>query len=195
MLRCWRDFPNTASSAATWYLKDALRDRFVCGLKCETVQKRLLTEKDLTFQKAVDHAVSAETAACDVQQLSSSLKVNAVFPQRTDKCHRCGKPNHTDDDCWYKDRDCHRCRRKGHTKRMCRSKAKSSQDREHKQKDRKPEQKGNASKHNVKDKKKKIHHSSSSRQTKVKVKKLNQTLIVIWDFILCLKKGNIHAYQ
>ena len=52
------------------YLEDALRDRFVCGLKSETVQKRLLTEKDLTFHKAVEYAVSAETATRDVQQLS-----------------------------------------------------------------------------------------------------------------------------
>ncbi|KAL7834748.1 hypothetical protein SRHO_G00289950 [Serrasalmus rhombeus] len=63
------------------YLEDALRDRFVCRLKCEAVQKRLLTEDKLTFKKAVEHAVSAETAACDVQQLSNSLKVNAVFSQ------------------------------------------------------------------------------------------------------------------
>ncbi|XP_030608895.1 uncharacterized protein K02A2.6-like [Archocentrus centrarchus] len=47
------------------YLEDALRDRFVCGLKCEAVQKRLLTEENLTFKKAVEHAVSAETAARD----------------------------------------------------------------------------------------------------------------------------------
>lgn len=81
------------------YLEDALRDCFVCGLKCETVQKCLLTEKDLTFQKAVDYAVSAETAARDVQLLSSSLKVNAVFSQSNERCRRCGKTNHADDDC------------------------------------------------------------------------------------------------
>lgn len=98
------------------YLEDALRDRFVCGLKCETVQKRLLTERDLTFQKAVDYAVSAETAARDVQQLGSSLKVNVVFTQRGDRCRHCGKTNHSDEDCWYRDRDCHQCGRKGHTK-------------------------------------------------------------------------------
>lgn len=31
------------------YLEDTLQDRFVCELKCETVQKCLLTEKHLTF--------------------------------------------------------------------------------------------------------------------------------------------------
>ncbi|XP_048084302.1 uncharacterized protein LOC125284409 [Alosa alosa] len=83
-----------------------------------------------------------ETAARDVQQLSGSLKVNAVF---SPKCRRCGKTNHTDEDCWYKDRDCHQCGRKGHTKLMCKSKAKSNRDREWKQKVEKPEQKAYAS--------------------------------------------------
>ena len=140
------------------YLEEALRDRFVCGLKCETVQKRLLTEKDLTFTKAVDYAVSAETAARDIQQLSSSLKVNAVFAQRGERCRRCGKTNHSDEDCWYKDRDCHQCGRKGHTKHMCRSKDKSNQDRERKPKWEKPGQKGYPKKHSAKDKKKRIYH-------------------------------------
>ena len=72
------------------YLEDALRDRFVCGLKSETVQKRLLTEKDLTFHKAVEYAVSAETATRDVQQLSGSLKVHAMISQKGDQCRRCG---------------------------------------------------------------------------------------------------------
>ncbi|XP_025758532.1 uncharacterized protein K02A2.6-like [Oreochromis niloticus] len=140
------------------YLEDALRDRFVCGLKCETVQKRLLTEKDLTFRKAVDYAVSAETATREVQQLSGSLKVNAVLSQKGDKCRRCGKMNHTDDDCWYKDRDCHQCGRKGHTKRMCKGRTRSSQDWNRKAKEGKPELKGYAVKNRAKDKKRRIHH-------------------------------------
>lgn len=32
------------------YLDYALRDRFVCGLKCEATQKHLLPETTLTFQ-------------------------------------------------------------------------------------------------------------------------------------------------
>ena len=137
------------------YLEDALRDRFVCGLKTETVQKRLLTEKDLTFQKAVDYAVSAETATRDVQQLSSSLKVHAISANKGDQCRRCGKMNHTDEDCWYKDRDCYQCGRKGHTKHMCKSKARSSQARS--SQDREWRQKGNTMKRSVKDRKKRIH--------------------------------------
>ncbi|CAI5682743.1 unnamed protein product [Oreochromis niloticus] len=143
------------------YLEDALRDRFVCGSKCETVQKRLLTEKDLTFRKAVDYAMSAETATHEVQQLSGSLKVNAVLSQKGDKCHRCGKMNHTDDDCWYKDRDCHQCGKKGHMKRMCKGRARSSQDWNRKEKEGKPELKGKAVTNRAKDKKRRIHHAAA----------------------------------
>uniref|UniRef100_A0A8C6KTL9 CCHC-type domain-containing protein n=1 Tax=Nothobranchius furzeri TaxID=105023 RepID=A0A8C6KTL9_NOTFU len=139
------------------YLEDALQDRFVCGLKCETVQKRLLTENDLTFRKAVDYAVSAETATREVQQLSGSLKVNAVLAQKGDKCRRCRKMSHTDEDCWYKDCDCHQCGRKGHTKRMCKGRARSSQDWNRKEKEGKPELKANAVKNRAKDKKRRIH--------------------------------------
>ncbi|XP_063076975.1 uncharacterized protein LOC134466977 [Engraulis encrasicolus] len=142
------------------YLEEALRDRFVCGLKSEAVQKRLLTEDKLTFKKAVEIAVSAETAARDVQQLSNSLKVHAVS-SKDDKCRRCGKGNHSDDHCWYKDRDCHQCGRKGHTKRMCRGK--SSHDTERKQhREGKPERKSHTHKRSERDRKKRIHHVDAS---------------------------------
>ena len=38
------------------FLEQALRDRFVCGLKNSTIQKKLLTEKKLNWQGAVDIA-------------------------------------------------------------------------------------------------------------------------------------------
>ncbi|KAI7813566.1 hypothetical protein IRJ41_020631 [Triplophysa rosa] len=42
-------------------LTDALRDRLVCGMHNESTQKRLLTEKDLTLERALNIAVSMET--------------------------------------------------------------------------------------------------------------------------------------
>ncbi len=35
-------------------LNDTLRDRLVCGLRSEGIQKRLLTESKLTLQRAID---------------------------------------------------------------------------------------------------------------------------------------------
>ncbi|KAK8773285.1 hypothetical protein V5799_012182 [Amblyomma americanum] len=53
-----------ASSANTTMLPldVMLRDRFVCGLSDESLQQRMFAEKDLTFNKAYDIAVRAESA-------------------------------------------------------------------------------------------------------------------------------------
>ena len=39
-------------------LNDTLRDRLVCGLRNEAVQKRLLTERTLTLEKAINVSVT-----------------------------------------------------------------------------------------------------------------------------------------
>ena len=44
------------------FLNDALRDRLVCGQRNESVQKRLLSEANLTFSKALKLAQSMELA-------------------------------------------------------------------------------------------------------------------------------------
>ena len=44
------------------FLDDALRDRFVCGLESEAIQKKLLAEEKLDFQDAVKLASAMETA-------------------------------------------------------------------------------------------------------------------------------------
>ena len=54
------------------YLQEALRDRLVCGLRSEAVQRRLLSEKDLKLQLAYDIAVVwrplvAKLASCKPQ--------------------------------------------------------------------------------------------------------------------------------
>ncbi|KAL0193255.1 hypothetical protein M9458_011551 [Cirrhinus mrigala] len=88
-------------------LNDTLRDRLVCGLRCEGIQKRLLTESNLTLQRAIELSVSMELAAKEAQQLSSNSK---VYKMETEKqtgnkspCFRCGKPGHSPVTCWYKD--------------------------------------------------------------------------------------------
>ncbi len=108
------------------HLQDALRDRFVCRLKTKSIQKWLLTEAALTFLKAVEIAVSMETAARESQQLSNSLKVNALSLQEKggNNCYRYGRTNHNERDCYFKDQLCHNCGNKGHNSRVCRIKGK-----------------------------------------------------------------------
>ena len=44
------------------FLDEALRDRLVCGIRSENIQKHLLTKDGLSFQTAVNLAKTLETA-------------------------------------------------------------------------------------------------------------------------------------
>uniref|UniRef100_A0A8C3IEG0 CCHC-type domain-containing protein n=1 Tax=Chrysemys picta bellii TaxID=8478 RepID=A0A8C3IEG0_CHRPI len=113
-------------------LNDALRDRLVCGLYSEAVWKRLLTEAQLTLQKAVDIAVSMELATKEAQSIGASPRVHKVSQEPTHKtvgsqeCNRCGKPGHQASECWCKDRVCRHCGKKGHIECACKQKKKRS---------------------------------------------------------------------
>ena len=103
------------------FLDFALRDIFVCGLKSKNrnIQKVLLTKKDLTVHKAVEIAVSMEAAEIETSAFpTSSGTVNKVKGD-TKECWRCGKVNHTPENCFYKGVECHRCLERGHLGRRC----------------------------------------------------------------------------
>ena len=50
-------------------LEHMIRDRLVCGISEETIQKRLLAESKLTYKKAVELALGLETADENVKLL------------------------------------------------------------------------------------------------------------------------------
>ena len=118
------------------YLDEALRDRFVCGLRSEAVQKKLLTETNLTFAKAVEIAHSAESATENARQLQSRTGAAAssqlhtardvckVYTSRRDPltkcCYGCGKSNHKPAQCPFRKAKCHQCGKTGHIKAVCR---------------------------------------------------------------------------
>ncbi|UYV83354.1 K02A2.6-like, partial [Cordylochernes scorpioides] len=54
-------------------LDDRLRNRLVCGLRNEFLVKRLLSEKDLTFEKAVNLALCDESASADASILQEKM--------------------------------------------------------------------------------------------------------------------------
>ena len=62
-------------------LEEALRDRLVMGLKDEGNQRALLTEKDLTFERAVEVDIAREAAARDVLDFGQN---NNSKPSRDD---------------------------------------------------------------------------------------------------------------
>ena len=101
----------------------------MCGLRSEAMQKRLLTEEDLTLTKAVDLAQSMETAERTTKAFKgpepSIRKIKS--PQggkRLQPCYRCGKTNHTSADCRFKEAECRNCGKTGHIAPVCRSKPK-----------------------------------------------------------------------
>lgn len=122
------------------FLEDALRDRFICGLRSSLIQSKLLAEGDsLTFDKALEMALVVENAESNVRSLHpgssgesneiSFVKANQSHarkqftsrPSAKSKfkpCFRCGK-EHDCKTCPYKDFECHSCKKKGHLAKVC----------------------------------------------------------------------------
>ena len=106
----------------------------MCGMRNETVQKRLLTKEDLTFAKALELAETEERASKDAEQLHSRAQQEvhrvrqfcpALRPEGKDKgpanCYRCGG-KHEQHVCKFRFETCRYCKKKGHIVRVCRRK-------------------------------------------------------------------------
>lgn len=83
------------------FLLEALRDKFVCGLQNRIIQKKLLSEADLTFDKALEYALAMELAdrntremkgeavgVSEVKKVSSSSTRNNRYGSRAGKQQR-----------------------------------------------------------------------------------------------------------
>ena len=93
------------------FLQEALRDRLVCGLYNSSIQKRLLSEKDLTLQRAIDIAAAAEMAVLQPSdQITLQREPEVLAVQQV--CKGCGKPGHTQGVCRFRLRVCFRCGKK-----------------------------------------------------------------------------------
>ena len=66
------------------FLEEALRERFVCGIRSKYTQTRLLTEKGLTRKTAVEIALAMEVAekqANTFRNAPADGEINYVRPQ------------------------------------------------------------------------------------------------------------------
>ena len=122
----------------TTHRDQALRDRLVCGLRSETIQKRRLSEAHLTLARAVEISQGMEAAHQNTQLMKGKVEgviikvtqeqnpTNSVDKQEQYKkkkhSFRCGKPGHSVADCTFKDSYCHKCGKKGHIAKVCRTK-------------------------------------------------------------------------
>ncbi|XP_077482552.1 uncharacterized protein LOC144093113 [Stigmatopora argus] len=70
-------------------LDEAMRDRFVCGLRVEAIQRRLLTEQDLTFKKTCELSLSMEMASKSTLEFASKMEepatLNKIDQEKTSK--------------------------------------------------------------------------------------------------------------
>jgi len=105
------------------FLDEALRDRFVCGLRKESIQKKLLSEKTLDFSKAMEIAQSMEMASGSAQvQDVYQLKKNISSGEKYGHCYCCGDTGHYSNKCKYRKYRCNKCGKQGHLKKVCTSK-------------------------------------------------------------------------
>ena len=113
-------------------LEDMLRDRLVCGVNDERIQRRLLAEREvkLDFKRALELVQSMELAEKNSRELQS--RPGARLPPQSRKdvcrvtspevsalCYRCGKPNHKPASCRFKSARCHNCGKIGHLQKVC----------------------------------------------------------------------------
>ena len=126
-------------------LSEMLRDRLVCGVNHDGIQKKLLAEKELDFDKAYSVAVAIEVAERDTKNLKaersygnpvlyshtkergkSSTKTSPSRGKGEITCYRCGG-NHLATVCRHKDTECGFCRKKDHLARVCRAKRRAQE--------------------------------------------------------------------
>ena len=113
-------------------LSEMLRDRLVCGVREERVQRRLLQEVKLTFDDALRIARSMETASKNAEKISrvpTTLRDEEQEVHQTQsktntqgkpKCYRC-LGAHEAGKCRFMKAECHKYKKQGHLARACRS--------------------------------------------------------------------------
>ena len=86
-------------------LEEMWRDRLVCGISDDHIQRRLLAERTLTFTKALEIAQGLETAAKNVRELTKGAsheasqatvqEVHRVSPRRSWRNPACSSSSKT----------------------------------------------------------------------------------------------------
>ena len=113
-------------------LNDRLCEKFVTGLNNQEIQRKLLLEKNLTLQKAVQLATSMQQTSDAVKSLAppsvnvvqSVKKSSKLSGKQKPKCYRCNGP-HSPQQCKFKSASCFKCSKVGHIAKACLTKSRS----------------------------------------------------------------------
>ena len=107
-------------------LKDGLiRDRIVCGIRCDKTRSRLLKEPDLTLQKAMDICRANEATVTQMKSFTTLDEPTDIHGMHKDRlsCDRCGKWHTRQQTYPVFGTECYKCERKNHFAKMCRTKS------------------------------------------------------------------------
>ena len=84
------------------FLEEAVRDRFICGMNNAGIRKRLLSEIDLTLEKATTLALSFGASAYESELMKKeSQQVYKVHINKR-RCYRCNEDSHLANTCKHK---------------------------------------------------------------------------------------------
>ena len=112
-------------------LEEHIRGRLVCGIRDNRIQRRLLSEGNLTLKKAVEISIGVELAEKNMVTLEKHQEkmpeIHVVKKENTDyqktpykeKCRICGRTGHDKKDCRFKNAKCFACGKVGHLKNVC----------------------------------------------------------------------------
>ena len=116
------------------FLQEALRDAFVCGLLNTNIQRKMLSETDLTFARAQQLATAmsmagdfnTQTVSGNINKVSSRESKQSRYSKQSfggkngDKpCWRCLKVGHAAENCRFKEKTCFSCKEVGHIIKAC----------------------------------------------------------------------------
>ena len=113
------------------FLDGAPTQCFVCGLANPGIQRRLLLESELGFEKAVHTAEAILKADQEIEKFLSvpgaNIKKLRSFPAKFNEgksilCFCCSGREHLASTCRFRSAKCYRCGKVGHVARACSSK-------------------------------------------------------------------------
>ena len=100
-----------------------LRDRVVCGIQNGRIQQKLLAESTLTLERAMQMSLTLERAEKNLRDLDPTINVfNQATRETGETCHRCGKNNHSQEECQFRNAECFSCHTDGHIAAICNKK-------------------------------------------------------------------------